>query len=221
MAKFCPSLMCADLSKLEQEILDLEAAGADMFHIDIMDGHFVPNLALSIEDVKAVKKLSTIPFDVHLIMSQPALFIDRFADLGCDIIYIHAESTVHLYKVLMQIKQRGVKVGVALNPSTPVTVLEDVLALIDVVLIMSVNTGFAGQSFIPRSVIRIKQLAQLIKAQNLSTQIAIDGAINGAVVAAVAKDVEYYVLGTAGLFGKDISYKTAINELRKVYHINC
>ena len=166
-----------------------------MFHIDVMDGNFVPNFALGIEDIKAVSKLSKIPYDVHLMVTNPTPYIEKFAQLGCDIIYVHVETLVHIHRTLNQIKSTGKKVGVAINPGTPLVVLEDVLDLIDVVLIMSVNPGFAGQPFIANS---------------------IDSAISPNIIEQLSPYVEYFILGTAGLFNKDKPYKQTINELRNL-----
>lgn len=216
MAKFCPSLMCVDFSKLSEELMQLEDAGADMFHIDVMDGNFVPNFALGTEDIKAVQKLSSIPYDVHLMVSNPAPYIEKFADLGCDIIYIHVETSVHLHRALGQIKKTGAKVGLAVNPGTPLCMLEDVLELVDVVLIMSVNPGFAGQPFIKQSIDRVIRLKKMIADKKLSTKIAVDGAIDSDVVKALSDYAEYFILGTAGLFRKDKTYKQAIDALRQL-----
>ena len=187
-----------------------------MFHIDVMDGNFVPNFALGIEDIKAVSKLSKIPYDVHLMVTNPTPYIEKFAQLGCDIIYVHVETLVHVHRTLNQIKSTGKKVGVAINPGTPLVVLEDVLDLIDVVLIMSVNPGFAGQPFIANSIDRIKRLNSMIKDRNLNTTIAIDGAISPNIIEQLSPYVEYFILGTAGLFNKDKPYKQTINELRNL-----
>ncbi|GAA5112097.1 ribulose-phosphate 3-epimerase [Orbus sasakiae] len=216
MAKFCPSLMCIDFARLPEELKTLEEAGADMFHIDVMDGNFVPNFALGTEDIKAVRKLSTIPYDVHLMVTNPTPYIEKFADLGCEIIYVHVETSAHIHRTLTQIKATGKKVGLAINPGTPLAMLEEVIDLVDVVLIMSVNPGFAGQPFIPQSIDKIQRLHQLIKEKGLATTIAIDGAISPEIVKKLAPYVEYFVLGTAGLFRKDKTYRQAIDDLRQL-----
>lgn len=216
MAKFCPSLMCIDFARLPEELKTLEEAGADMFHIDVMDGNFVPNFALGTEDIKAVRKLSTIPYDVHLMVTNPTPYIEKFADLGCEIIYVHVETSAHIHRTLTQIKATGKKVGLAINPDTPLAMLEEVIDLVDVVLIMSVNPGFAGQPFIPQSIDKIQRLHQLIKEKGLATTIAIDGAISPEIVKKLAPYVEYFVLGTAGLFRKDKTYRQAIDDLRQL-----
>ncbi|MFS2223729.1 ribulose-phosphate 3-epimerase [Pantoea sp. B65] len=213
MAKFCPSMMCIDFSRLAEEIDALEKGGADMFHLDVMDGHFVPNFALGLEDIKAISKLAKIPYDVHLMLSNPDPYIESFARLGCEIIYVHAEAPAHLHRTLSNIRHAGAKSGVALNPGTPVSALEEILDVTDVVLVMSVNPGYAGQAFIDGSVDKIDRIHELIRRKGYQTRIAIDGAISPQVVARLAGKVEYFVLGTAGLFRKDISYKEALDSL--------
>ncbi|MCK0975343.1 ribulose-phosphate 3-epimerase [Enterobacter hormaechei subsp. hormaechei] len=212
--KFCPSLMCVDFSKLSEEITLLEAAGVDMFHIDVMDGSFVPNFALGPEDIKAVSKLSKLPYDVHLMVTNPDPYIERFAELGCSIIYVHAEAPVHLHRTLSNIRRYGVRAGVAINPGTPLSCLEEVLDVVDVVMIMSVNPGFAGQPFIDSSVSKIKRLKSMLQQYESKAKIAIDGAISPTVVKTLANDVDMFILGTAGLFRKGMSYNEAVDVLK-------
>ncbi|MDF1896755.1 MULTISPECIES: ribulose-phosphate 3-epimerase [Rahnella] len=213
MAKFCPSMMCIDFSRLAAEVDALEKAGADMFHLDVMDGHFVPNFALGLEDIKAISKLASIPYDVHLMLSDPDPFIETFAGLGCEIIYVHAEAPVHLHRTLTNIRKAGAKAGVALNPGTPISVLEEIVDVTDVVLVMSVNPGYAGQAFIEGSVDKINRIHDLLRHKGAATQIAIDGAISSAVVKRLSEKVDYFVLGTAGLFRKDKNYKESLISL--------
>lgn len=214
-AQFCPSLMCVDFSRLGEELANLEAAGAALFHIDVMDGHFVPNFALGPEDIKAVSKLATIPYDVHLMVTNPEAYIDRFADLGCSIIYVHAEAPIHLHRTLSNIRSKGIKAGVVINPGTSLSILEEVLDVVDVVMIMSVNPGFAGQPFIASSVGKIRRLKSMLQQHQSNAQIAIDGAISPDVVRTLATDVDMFVLGTAGLFRKDMSYSQAMAVLHE------
>lgn len=216
MAKFCPSMMCVDFSHLAEQVQELERAGADMFHLDVMDGHFVPNFALGLEDVRAIAKTAKIPFDVHLMLTNPDPFVDTFAKLGCDIIYVHAEAPVHLHRTLSNIQKAGAKSGVALNPGTPVAALEEILDVTDVILVMSVNPGYAGQAFIDSSYDKIDRILELIEKKGSKAKIAIDGAISPQVVSALKNKVEYFVLGTAGLFSKDKTYKQALELLSQI-----
>lgn len=213
--QFCPSLMCVDFSRLGEELTELEAAGAELFHIDVMDGHFVPNFALGPEDIKAVAKLAKIPYDVHLMVTNPEPYIDRFAQLGCSIIYVHAEAPIHLHRTLSSIRNKGIKAGVAINPGTPLSVIEEVLDVIDVVMVMSVNPGFAGQPFIAASVSKVRRLKAMLQQHQSKAQIAIDGAISPDIVRTLGSDVDMFILGTAGLFRKDMSYSQAISVLRE------
>ena len=219
-AQFCPSLMCVDFSRLGEELRDLEAAGAAMFHIDVMDGQFVPNFALGPEDIKAVSKLATIPYDVHLMVTNPDPYIDRFAELGCSIIYVHAEAPIHLHRTLSNIRSKGIKAGVAINPGTSLSILEELMDVVDVVMVMSVNPGFAGQPFIAASVSKIHRLKAMLQQHQSKAQIAIDGAISPDVVRTLGADVDMFILGTAGLFRKDMSYSQAITVLREQIDIS-
>ncbi|GAK85777.1 ribulose-phosphate 3-epimerase [Vibrio ponticus] len=178
MSKFCASMMCVDFSKLASELQELEKAKVDMLHIDVMDGHFVPNFALGPEDIKAIRELTDIDYDVHLMLSNPDQFIDLFAALGPKLMYIHAEAPPHLHRTLGNIQAKGIKSGLAINPGTPLSAIEDVLDVTDVILVMSVNPGFAGQAFIPNAYNRIDRIIEMIERQGTNTKIAIDGAIS-------------------------------------------
>ncbi|MFH0289173.1 ribulose-phosphate 3-epimerase [Vibrio owensii] len=214
MAKFCPSMMCVDFSKLASELKELEKANVDMLHIDVMDGHFVPNFALGPEDIKAIRNLTDIEYDVHLMLSDPDQFIDLFAALGPKLMYIHAEAPPHLHRSLGNIQAKGIKSGLAINPGTPLSAIEDVLDVTDVILVMSVNPGFAGQAFIPNAYNRIERIIEMIEAKGTNTKIAIDGAISPEVIERLSNKVEYFILGTAGLFGKPKSYADTMQDLR-------
>lgn len=171
-----PSILSADFSNLEKEIKALEQAGANMIHIDVMDGHFVPNLTFGPPVIKALKKHTKLPFDVHLMIEQPELFIEDYADAGADIITIHPEATKHLDRTLSEIKTKGAKAGISLLPTTPLSMLDYVLDKIDLILVMSVNPGFGGQKFMHNQLEKIKNIANLIKNQDI--MLAIDGGIN-------------------------------------------
>ncbi len=176
--KIAPSILSADFSKLGSEIKDLEKAGADLIHIDVMDGHFVPNITIGPEVIYKLRKYSSLPFDVHLMISPVHNFIKNFAQAGADIITIHPEATDNLGDSIKKIKSFNKKAGVSLNPKTPVNKVIPVLNLIDLVLIMSVNPGFGGQKFIDSSLDKVKQLREEIDNRKLKVQIEIDGGVN-------------------------------------------
>jgi ribulose-phosphate 3-epimerase len=173
-----PSILSADFSQLGNEIKRLEEGGADLIHVDVMDGHFVPNLTIGPPVIKALKKNCSIKFDVHLMISPVHKYIDAYADAGADIITIHPEATDDLYASIKKIKDLGKKVGVSLNPETKVSIIKDHLEQIDLVLIMSVNPGFGGQKFMPEVLGKIKELKNIQKEQNIDFDIEIDGGIN-------------------------------------------
>ena len=176
--KISPSILSADFSKLGSEIKDLEKAKADLIHIDVMDGHFVPNITIGPEVIKKLRKYTSLPFDVHLMISPVDNFIKNFADVGADIITIHPEATNDLVNSIKKIKSYNKKAGVSLNPETSIDKVLPILHLIDLVLIMSVNPGFGGQKFIKETLEKVKILKKEIDSKNLKTQIEIDGGIN-------------------------------------------
>jgi len=176
--KISPSILSADFSKLGKEIRDLEKAGADLIHIDVMDGHFVPNITIGPEVIKKLRKYTSLPFDVHLMISPVHNFIKKFSEAGADIITIHPEATTDLISSIKKIKSYKKKVGISLNPETLVDKVLSVLNIIDLVLVMSVNPGFGGQKFIENSIDKIKLLRKEIDEKKLKVQIEIDGGIN-------------------------------------------
>jgi len=199
--KIAPSLLSADFNNLERDIKMLEAAGADILHFDVMDGQFVPNISIGIPVLKAVKRVSTIPVDVHLMVETPGLIVDAFIDAGADYVTIHAEADRHLHKVIHQIKAKGVKAGIALNPHTPLSAIEEVIHELDLILIMSVNPGFGGQSFIEHSIDKIKRLNTILVKKNLThIEVEVDGGIKIENITAVAQaGVDIFVSGS-GIF---------------------
>lgn len=204
MIKIAPSILSSDFSKLGEEIKSLEDAGADMIHIDVMDGHFVPNLTLGPPIVEAIRSVTDLPFDVHLMMDNPMDFIDDFIDAGADNITVHAEVLSHLHRSIMYIKEKGVKASVALNPSTPIDVLEYVLDELDMVLIMTVNPGFGGQKFISPMLGKIKSVKDMINSKGVNVDIQVDGGISPHNIDKVsAAGANIFVAGSSVFSGQD------------------
>lgn len=176
--KIMPSILSADFSKLGEEVTLLDKGGADAIHIDVMDGHYVPNLSIGPLVVKAIRKVTEVPFDVHLMIDNPMNFIDEFIMAGADSITLHAEVLPHLHRSIAYLKEKGIKAAVALNPSTPLNVLEYVLGDLDMVLLMTVNPGFGGQKFIPAMLDKIHDLKTMMEKQQVYADIQVDGGIS-------------------------------------------
>jgi ribulose-phosphate 3-epimerase len=211
--KISPSILSADFSILGEEIKSLEKAGADLIHVDVMDGHFVPNITMGPPIIKMIRKCTKLPFDVHLMISPVEKYIKDFANAGSDIITIHPEATDNLKRAIKTIKSLGKKAGVSLNPKTPISALVDVINEIDLILIMSVNPGFAGQSFMNEVLPKVKELRQLINEKKLEIDIEIDGGINFETAAlAVKAGANILVSGTTIFAGG--SLKENILKLR-------
>lgn len=179
MVKIAPSILSADFARLGDEILDVEKGGADWIHVDVMDGHFVPNITIGPLIVEAIRPVTKLPLDVHLMIEEPDRYIPQFAKSGADWITVHQEACRHLHRTLYLIKEQGVKAGVVLNPATPISTIEPVLADLDMVLLMTVNPGFGGQKFIHSVVPKVAQLRQILNERGLGhVEIEIDGGVN-------------------------------------------
>ena len=176
--RLAPSILAADFSKLANEVKEVEKYGIDCIHIDVMDGHFVPNITMGPNVVKALRPITEAELDVHLMITDPDQYIEDFAKAGADYLTVHAEACVHLHRTIQEIKKHGMKAGVALNPATPASALQSILEDIDLVLIMTVNPGFGGQSFISSTLKKIEELREIIENQELSIIIEVDGGIN-------------------------------------------
>lgn len=202
--KISPSLLSADFVNLERDIKMLEEGGAHLLHVDVMDGHFVPNLTIGPPVVAAINRVASIPLDVHLMIENPGAYVEDYIKAGADYVTVHVETTAHLHRVLQQIKAKGAKAGVSLNPHTSLTTIENVLGDIDMVLIMSVNPGFGGQSFIPQALTKVKQLRQMLKESgNEQVEIEIDGGVKLDNIKEVSDaGVDVFVSGS-GIFKAD------------------
>jgi ribulose-phosphate 3-epimerase len=210
-----PSILSADFAKLGDDVRAIDQAGADWIHVDVMDGHFVPNITIGPGVVKALRPHSAKPFDVHLMISPIDPFLDAFAEAGADIITVHPEAGPHLHRTIQRIKGLGKKAGVSLNPATPAKMLDYVLEEIDLVLVMSVNPGFGGQKFITSQLKKIEAIANRVSRENLPVDIEVDGGIDAATAPqAVAAGATVLVAGTAAFRGGPASYASNIKALR-------
>lgn len=213
MVLIAPSILSADFSKLFEQVKIAEEAGADWFHLDVMDGHFVPNITFGPLMVKAMRKLTKLPLDVHLMISHPDFYVQSFREAGADHITIHAEATQHLHRSVRLVKEVGAKVGVALNPATPVSSLEEILPELDIVLIMSVNPGFGGQTFIRTSLDKIRKISEMTRKVNPAILIAVDGGVDKHTTPAVIQaGAKVLVSGSAIFSAADIA--GALKEIR-------
>lgn len=213
--KIAPSLLSADFCNLERDIKILENAGADVLHIDVMDGHFVPNITIGIPVVEAIKKYAKIPCDIHLMIEKPERYVEDFVKAGADYLTVHYEACTHLHRTLQHIRSLGCKSGVALNPHTPVSVIEDILEEVDLILIMSVNPGFGGQSFIPKSLEKIRKVKQILIEKGLiNVEIEIDGGVKLSNIKEVADAGTDIIVSGSGIFNGRVG--ETISEMKKI-----
>ena len=201
MKKIAPSILSADGSRLGEEIAAVEAAGADWIHIDVMDGHFVPNLTIGPGLVASIRKTTKLPFDVHLMIENPERYIDDFTKAGADGITLHVEATVHLHRAIAMIREKGLKAGVSLNPATPLVQIEPILPDIDLLLIMTVNPGFGGQKFIEGSLSRIRQAQQMIRAMAPGVLLEVDGGVTLKNIRSIADAGADVLVAGSAIFG--------------------
>ncbi len=217
MKKIAPSILSADFSRLGDDIRAVEAAGADYIHIDVMDGHFVPNITIGPLLVEACRRVTTLPLDVHLMIENPDNYIPQFAAAGADIIVVHAEAVHHLHRTVQLIKSLGKRAGVSLNPATPLNVLDYVLDDLDLVLLMTVNPGFGGQSFIEATLPKIHSLRAMLDRRGSEAELEVDGGVNPANIARISHaGADVFVAGSA-VFGKP-DYVSVITELKRLAH---
>jgi len=214
MKKIAPSILSADFSRLGDEVRAVAAAGADYIHVDVMDGHFVPNITIGPLVVEAVRRVTDLPLDVHLMIRNPDLYIADFATAGADIIVVHAEATHHLHRTIQLIKSRGKRAGVSLNPATPLHCLDYVLDDLDLVLLMTVNPGFGGQSFIDACLPKIHALRGILDKRGLETELEVDGGVKTDNIGRISHaGADVFVAGSA-VFGSH-DYATTIAELKQ------
>lgn len=212
--KIALSILSADFSRLGEQVRDAVDAGADYIHVDVMDGHFVPNISIGMPVVEALRRITNIPLDVHLMIEKPELYIEKFAQAGADILTVHVEACTNLDGTVNAIKQLGLKAGVSLNPATPLSALDEVLPMVDLLLVMTVNPGFGGQEFIAGMVDKIVRLKQIIYNRKSSAELEVDGGIT-VVTAPIAAGAgaDILVAGSA-IFNSSLSIGAALKELR-------
>jgi ribulose-phosphate 3-epimerase len=215
MVKIAPSILSADFSKLGDEIKAVELAGADYIHVDVMDGHFVPNITLGPLVLNAIRPLTSLPLDVHLMIENPDLYIEAFASAGADIITVHAEAATHLHRTIQLIKKTGAKAGVVLNPATPVEMIKHIIHDVDLILLMTVNPGFGGQSFIHHVIPKIKEVSQLVRDQKLDVEIEVDGGVNPETAPLCIEAGANVLVAGSAIYGKK-DLKDAIRAIRGV-----
>jgi ribulose-phosphate 3-epimerase len=215
MKKIAPSILSADWSRLGEEIAAVETAGADWIHVDVMDGHFVPNITIGPGLVASIRKTTKLPFDVHLMIENPELYIDAFAESGADRITVHVEASVHLHRTVAMIREKGLRAGVSLNPATPLVQIEPILPDIDLLLVMTVNPGFGGQKFIEGSLSRIRQAKEMIRTLSPETLLEVDGGVTLKNIRSIADAGADILVAGSAIFGSG-DYRATIGEMKNL-----
>ena len=219
MIKIAPSILSADFANLAQEIERVERGGADVLHVDVMDGHFVPNITLGPPVVSSLRKVTELPLDTHLMIQEPSRYISEFIRAGANWLSIHAEADPHLNRTIRYIQDQGARAGVAVNPATPLTALEEILPDVDFVLIMSVNPGFGGQQFIPASLQKIRRLREVIASNGCRAEIEVDGGIGPHNLQDVLTAGAEVIVAGSAIFSRGADATEAVRELKKI--VNC
>ncbi len=215
MVKIAPSILSADFARLGDQVREAEAGGADYIHVDVMDGHFVPNITIGPLVVRAVRPVTRLPLDVHLMIENPERFVEQFAAAGADIITVHQEACVHLHRTVEQIRALGKRAGVTINPATPADVLDEILPYVDLVLVMTVNPGFGGQSFISTMPAKIRALRERLDAHGSKAELEVDGGINPDTAALAASAGATVLVAGSSVFGAKQGIAKAIDEIRR------
>ena len=212
--KIAPSILSADFSRLGEEIQAVEAGGADWIHVDVMDGHFVPNITIGPVVTAGARRATDLPLDVHLMISNPDDYVDDFVKAGADWVTVHAEACTHLHRTLARIGELGAKAGVALNPATPLSAIEDVVEHLDLLLIMSVNPGFGGQSYIPRSSDKLRRARAMLDAAGSSAELQVDGGVGLSNIAEVAATGASVIVAGSAVYGYPEGATAGVSALR-------
>lgn len=213
--KLAPSILSADFSRLGEQVAEVTKAGADYIHVDVMDGHFVPNITIGAPVVASLRSWTDLPLDVHLMIEQPEAHISQFAEAGADIITVHVEAATHLHRLVEQIKDLGVRVGVSLNPATPISSLDEVLPLLDLVLVMTVNPGFGGQAFIGSMMGKIARLRKVLDDRQVEVELEVDGGITASMAPKVAEAGAEVLVAGAAIFSSKQGAGKALQEMKK------
>ncbi len=212
MFEIAPSILSADFTKLADEIAAVEAGGAKVLHVDVMDGHFVPNITIGLPVVKSLRKATKLTIDTHLMIEEPSRYAVKFVEAGADMVSVHVEADVHLQRTLVAIREAGAKAGIAINPATPLSAIEEALPYADFVLLMSVNPGFGGQSFIPTSVDKLRRLKKMIADRGLATKIEIDGGIDASNISEIVQSGAEIIVAGSAVYGRG-NATDAVREL--------